>query len=216
MRPLKMCIWHIPVRQWFPPDDALSGIMARLCILREDLFLELQGITAETIERLDDNGDGWRDTYFFRNSMRTLFEMRRALHLLKKNKDFLATIAKNPEFAKAFNDLNQRIEESYSIVETIRHEVAGHLKASAVQEGLQKIDPRTKQIFQAGNSPKNTHYKFVTEIIGATLLRNAGTNMESKWKEILTVTSEISLQAMHAIDALFWEYIKYKGVSTPL
>jgi hypothetical protein len=31
------------LRKWFPPDDALAVKIARLCILREDLMLEMQG-----------------------------------------------------------------------------------------------------------------------------------------------------------------------------
>ncbi len=43
-----------------------------LCVLREDFLLELYGITNDRIDRLDDNDPGFRRTYFWRNSLRTL------------------------------------------------------------------------------------------------------------------------------------------------
>lgn len=35
---------HIPVRQWFPPDDPIAILVVKLCILREDYLLELAGM----------------------------------------------------------------------------------------------------------------------------------------------------------------------------
>jgi hypothetical protein len=35
-----------------------------LCILREDFFLELQGIILDDLDRLDDNQTAYRRTYF--------------------------------------------------------------------------------------------------------------------------------------------------------
>ena len=43
----------VKLRKWFPPHDPLASKIARLCILREDLMLEMQGIYADTVAELD-------------------------------------------------------------------------------------------------------------------------------------------------------------------
>jgi len=63
--------------------------MAQLCVLREDLYLELEGLSEDEIDSLDHNGDNYRSTYFFRNSTRTLFEIRKAVQSLKGQAVFM-------------------------------------------------------------------------------------------------------------------------------
>ncbi len=53
--------------------------MAQLCVLREDLYLELEGLSEDEIGPLDHNGDNFRSAYFFRNSTKTLFEIRKVV-----------------------------------------------------------------------------------------------------------------------------------------
>ena len=35
---------HITLSKWFPGNDPIATVVARLCILREDYLLELQGL----------------------------------------------------------------------------------------------------------------------------------------------------------------------------
>jgi hypothetical protein len=80
---MKSRTWHIRVKEWFPPNDRVATIMAQLCVLREDLYLELEGLKEDEIKPLDRNGDNYRSAYFFRNSTKTLFEMRKTVQRLK-------------------------------------------------------------------------------------------------------------------------------------
>ena len=48
MRPVKL-------REWFKTSDTLAPYIARLCILREDLFLEMCGITTDGLQDPDAN-----------------------------------------------------------------------------------------------------------------------------------------------------------------
>jgi len=43
----------VVLRKWFPPDDPLAAKIARLCILREDLLIEMHGVYTESITELD-------------------------------------------------------------------------------------------------------------------------------------------------------------------
>ena len=181
--------------------------MAQLCVLREDLYLELCGIKEDEIKALDDNGDNWRGIYFFRNSMRTLFEIRNAFETLKLERKFLKQLALQSIFHKAYTDFDKAMAQSHRLIKRLRHETAGHLDDTAFKKALERIEANTKQLFQAGESAKAIHYKFALEFIGAIFLSEAVTDFESEWKKILKSTSEVSFKALKAIDMLFKAYV---------
>ena len=79
--------WISP-RKWFPADNPIACAVARLSILREDLYLEYLAMAADEIKitlaysegvepfltppSLDDNGPEYRRIYFLRASFHTL------------------------------------------------------------------------------------------------------------------------------------------------
>src|SRR5262244_755652 len=65
----------VVLRKWFPPHDPLAAKMARICILREDLLLEMQGVYTEDIRELDGLSPQYRRMYFLRNLMRSQMEL---------------------------------------------------------------------------------------------------------------------------------------------
>lgn len=83
--------------------------MAQLCVLKEDLYLELERLSEDEIESLDHNGDNYRSIYFFRNSTKTLFEMRKAVQLLKGQAAFMKQLAKQKDFHAAFKEFDKAI-----------------------------------------------------------------------------------------------------------
>lgn len=46
-------IRHITLSRWFPANDPLATLVARLCILREDYLLELQGLIKKDFNPFD-------------------------------------------------------------------------------------------------------------------------------------------------------------------
>src|SRR5260370_37048620 len=97
--PLKSQTKWISPRQYFPPHEAIARAVARLCILREDLYLEFLALSADEIRltlpnapepfpQLDDNGPEYRRIYFLRASLRTLAEVYQAVSGLHQNQDF--------------------------------------------------------------------------------------------------------------------------------
>jgi hypothetical protein len=85
--------WESP-QQLFPSGNPIAVLVARLCILREDVYLELAGLAAASIEAtflktdstnppgLEDNGKVYRQMYFLRASIRTLAEIQETIHAL--------------------------------------------------------------------------------------------------------------------------------------
>src|SRR5712691_7863622 len=97
----------LKIRQWFPPGDTLATAVATLCILREDLLLEMYGMANDSIDRLDDNGSFYRRTYFLRNSFRTLEEIKKVLSRLSVQEAFKDALSREPKSVQtAFADLS--------------------------------------------------------------------------------------------------------------
>jgi hypothetical protein len=203
--------WHIRIKEWFPPDDRVATIMAQLCVLREDLYLELEGLSEDDIESLDHNGDNYRSTYFFRNSTRTLFEIRKAVQSLKGQAVFMKQLSNQRDFHGAFKEFDKAMSKSRDLLKRLRHETSGHLDESAFKNALEKISGDTKQLFQGGNSPKTVHYKFCLEFLGAIFLREVDKDFEDEWHKILKMTADVSFKAIKAVDMLFMAYLQQRG-----
>ncbi len=185
--------------------------MARLCVLREDLYLELQGIQEEKIKPLDDNGDIYRSTYFFRNSTRTLLELSSAVATLKIEKTFVHHLAGLPDFHKGFVEFDKALSEVKELVKRLRHQAGGHLKDGAFKKALEKISPDARLLFQYGDAPKTLHYKFCLEFLGAIFMSEVEKDFEVEWQTILKTTSDVSFKAIEAVDLLFTAYVKQRG-----
>jgi len=185
--------------------------MAQLCVLREDLYLELEGLKEDEIVPLDRNGDNYRSTYFFRNSTKTLFEIRKVVQNLKGQETFMKQLANQGDFHAAFKEFDNAISKSRDLLKRLRHETSGHLDEGAFSNALQKISTDTKQLFQAGNNPKNLHYKFCLEFLGAIFLRTFDKDYEEEWHKILKMTADVSFKAIKAVDMLFIAYVQQRG-----
>lgn len=127
----------VNIRKWFPPSDPLAASVARLCILREDFAIEMQGVYQEEIDALDRHSAAWRRTYFIRNLVRTLMEVMSTMNSLKLAPEFMALLERQSEPVRAkFNGLFQAMIYAHPIVKRIRNTICGHVKHSAVQDAL--------------------------------------------------------------------------------
>ena len=95
--------------KWLPAGDPLAASMARLIILREDFMLELRGIYATSISALDTHSDAWRRMYFFRSSVRTLWEIQGTLTMIRTNPEFKRILQRRS--AKEQNQLKANLSE---------------------------------------------------------------------------------------------------------
>src|SRR5206468_7803000 len=127
-----------------------TGI-ARLCILREDLYLELAGIAAEGISvtitniarppGLDDNGSAYRRLYFFRASMRTLAEVRETIHGLNTLREFREMLAAfDPQLELKVHAKLRKLNQHFDDLRKVRNKLGGHVSGSAVEKALGNIN----------------------------------------------------------------------------
>jgi hypothetical protein len=206
-------IRHIFFWKWFPYNDPIAASVARLCILREDLYLETMALLEESIPSLDKNSPPWRLMYFWRNSVRTLLEIRSALETLQRDRKFLNSFAAQPEqFQEAFNKLAQKIRTAHDLLKDVRNEIGGHVKLQAVKEALSNMDMDSNGLIELGPVIAESHHRFASQLVGQILLRDVpNENWENHLKEVLGKTAELSA-ALEAIDIVLLAYMDAKGL----
>ena len=124
---------HIILSKWFPSNDHIAIAVARLCILREDYLLELQGLIKQDFnpfdvsssvskpDSLDGNSPSWRRIYFFRNSLRTLNEIRNVVDGLFSDGANRAALANETvELRQTFEVLRDEIRDQSAVIKDSR------------------------------------------------------------------------------------------------
>ena len=189
--------------------------MARLCVLREDLYIELRGMVHEPIPSLDECSSETREIYFFRNCVKTLLEIRGASETMKRNSEFVEMLSRQDSpLDNSLSDLSKALTDAHTLVKRLRNDVAGHLSHEAVHTALQQITPETKCLFQIGDTPRDTHFKFALELIGATMLCHVPfKEADKEWSETLETILDIGFNAIRSIDALFIAYANIRNLS---
>jgi hypothetical protein len=130
----------VNLQKWFPSDSPLAAKIARTCILREDLLIEMQGVLTEDIEPLDGLSPEFRRIFFLRSLFQTYSELCSGLQTLFGCPDFRALLGKQPDSVKAkFREQAQTIATVHPILKDVRNDVCGHVLNRAVQEALERI-----------------------------------------------------------------------------
>jgi hypothetical protein len=204
-------VQHIKIRDWFPPDDPVAITMARLCILRQDLLLEGQAIREVSFTSLDLNGEAWRRLYFWRNSFRTLENIRSAIHTLSLQKTFSSALAKEPrDVREGFLKLARALEKiSNEFLKNLRNELGGHVSEKAVSEALHKMDFDHRGLVQVSDGKiGQQQYKFVTELVYQMMLsKSIGKDPAIELKKRSRKAAKM-MWAVQVIDELFNTYVK--------
>ena len=200
----------IRLRKWFPPEDPVATAVAMLCILREDYLLELYGITSDHIDRLDDDDSGFRRSYFWRNSLRTLEEIKTVLNRLNRDGTFRDAMSREPGDVKvAFEELKKELNKaSDDFLRNLWNTVGGHLDEEMIQATLEHMDHESEGLIEIGEALGKTHYKFATNLIWAALLREypQATHSE-KVDELLGRSASLS-RTVKAIDDVVICYLR--------
>lgn len=167
----------------------------------------------EPIPTLDECSSDWRAIYFFRNSVKTILEIRSAIETLKREKHFMRNLSKQPKpLNGALKGLSNTLNRAHKVIKQLRNEVSGHLPHKAVAEALVEIEPTTEVLLQMGNTAKDIHYKFGLEFLGAIMLRHVSfQDAEKEWNTIIKTTLEVTFEAIEAIDLLFVSYSRIYG-----
>lgn len=212
--------YTVSLARWLPAHDPIAIAVAKLCVLREDYFLELQGLiipgadhfegkfSGGGISRLDENSATWRRLYFFRNSMRTLNEIRNLverMHLHKPDKDALS---EEPEhIVEGFKELRRQLAHPYELVKDLRDSVGGHVLRSDIAKVLSEINPDITGFFQDGQIRGKTRYKFSSELVLSIMLDKVEPAHEEEKLEALVGTTAKLIAIIGTMDQIIRAYI---------
>lgn len=215
---------HILFSEWFPPHDPVATSVARLCILREDYLLELQGIVKrgedlfddQGFKELDENSAGWRRMYFHRNSIRTLFEIRNAVEALFSVKERAdALLNETPKLQEAFRNLRTQMTIAATLVKRLRHDIGGHVQHSAVQKALDGIPSGSGGFYQQGEMLGKTRYKFTSELMLAIMLPGVlDKDIIQELENMLGETAEL-IKVLGTIDEVVKCFIESRHLCLP-
>jgi len=204
-------IQHIRISEWFPPEDRVATTVARLCILRQDLLLEGQAIRQASFPSLDQNGEEWRRLYFWRNSFKTLENIRSAVHTLQQQKAFRAALKKEPkDVQEGFNKLAKALEKiSDEFLKDLRDELGGHVLEKAVTDALRRMESDQTGLVQVSTDGKVGHqqYKFVTDLVYQMMLSKS--ELKDPHLELKRRSRKAAkmMWAVQVIDELFNTYV---------
>lgn len=171
------------------------------------------GFEAAEIKQLDANSDKWRRMYFMRSMIRTLFEIRGTFETLQKLQDFKKLLRKQPKSKQAeFRGLAQEFNSAHTLVKKMRNALGGHVQHESVQRALDEMSFEREGIFEVGQKLKDTHYKFVGELIVAILLTGVPENQqEAKVESDLRAIASL-FPAFALIEEIVAMYAEERGL----
>lgn len=203
----------VVLRKWFPPGDPLAAMIARVCILRDDLLIEMQGVYTEAIDELDGSSAQHRRMYFLRNMIRTQVELSNSINRLLGAPDFKALLDRQPEVVKAkFDAMAKVLGEVHPLLKDVRNDIGGHVLENAVQAALERMSWESFDFLEIGDTANLTHFKFAGEITAEMLLKDVPEDerkeiRSSKFSQLVRV-----LPAFTLIDYCFALYAMDRGL----
>jgi len=223
---LKSRIRWISPRRWFPADDPIATSIAKLCILREDIYIEFLALAADDITislpdipegskppGLDDNGAEYRRIYFLRASLRTLGEVRGAVTVLWRNTQFRDLYRKfDAEKYKKLSGYIEELEKNLDELKRIRDGLGGHVLPQAVTKALDTMEFDETGKFETGPKIKDTHLGFAGTICAKILLQDVPKNERETY--LIKITN-LNQETLGIISDILTAYLEYKGFLNP-
>jgi hypothetical protein len=195
------------LRRWFPPHDRYAASVARLCILREDLALEMWGLYARGLGRLDRHSLIWRRLYFWRNLVKTLWEIRKTIESLNTVPEFKRALKIQPaRRRKQFEKVVMQLETHQDLVKKMRDSLGGHVLSRTVEQALNNMPFGQFGYVEVGGKQKDMHYKFAGEIVVRMLLGEVPEALEEIEANRHFKTVASLLQVFSLIDLIFSIY----------
>jgi hypothetical protein len=114
---------------------------------------------------LDSNGEDWRRFYFFRNALKTLYEIKNAISSLHEDSDFRKLLESDgSDFYSDFLKYLKTLDTNLGDLKRLHHALGGHVSKEAIKSALDNMDFDTIGSFEIGKTEKDTHYGFANPI----------------------------------------------------
>lgn len=187
-------------------DTKLNALLAPLCVLFEDLRIEIAGISSEDLPGMDECGKTWRRLYFQRRSFATLHEFGLVLHELQDIPSFQNNLITWDSRIQRQWDASQRYFKRHRTdLGLIRHNAGGHFQAGAGKQAVRNMDPGAVGSMEiceySGGGGAKLH--FAGEVAATVVLSQVrGHTPEQKVRRMSKVSLIGYHHAVRAVDCL--------------
>jgi hypothetical protein len=194
-------------------DKEIHAGIASLCVLFEDLRIELAGQTAQELGGLDECGRTGRRLYFLRRSIATLYEFAAVIRELDQMPSFQIVRAKFDSGAeRQWKGATTYFRKYNRYVARLRHNVGGHFGSEAGESAIKSLLPDAVGSLEVRLTDKGgfpTMF-FATEIAATGMLSHVpGATIPAKVRRLLRhafVAYRWAMRAVHCIAVYYlWE-----------
>ena len=192
-------------------DKELHTLIACLCVLFEDLRIELAGMSEDHLGKLDECGESGRRLYFLRRSIATLYEFATVLQELDQlpsfqrvKKQFNATA--DSHWTKAI----RYFQKHTRYIARMRHHVGGHFGKQAAELAIVNLELDTTgaleiDFYRAGGGAK---LQFASEIASTAMLCHVpGGSSKVKARKMIRHAVIAYRKAAWAVDCVTLNYL---------
>lgn len=139
--------------------------------MREDFAVEMSGLHAVSIKKLDAHSVVWRRMYFWRNLVKTLWEIRKTIDTLNTVPEFRRVFKAQPAaIRRKFEAMVKKLAKDQNLVQKMRDSLGGHVLQHIVEQALDDMPTGRFAYIEAGRTLKKTHYRFAGDLVAEMFL----------------------------------------------
>jgi hypothetical protein len=184
--------------------------IARLCVLFEDLRIEIAGMSAGELGAIDQTGKKLRYIYFLRRSIATLVEFSEALRLLNAWSEFDSIKQSFGPDAQSIWTRSVTYLDRHDYFKLIRNDIGGHFGSKAARYAIENFLP-----FASGAMEVNLYGRrggaklmFASEIAATALMRHLkGRTSQAKVQRLFRRVLVAYRHAVWAVDCISVFYL---------
>jgi len=214
------------LRRVFRSDEKrlVDAYVARLCVLYEDLRIEISAINANSIpslDILDPAAEGldvkevgkYRRNYFLRRSIGTLYEFAEGLRLLAACPDFAGVSAAfDGDTAAQWNAATGFFQSKERLIQNVRNDIGGHFGGKAAIYAVPNLSTGTvgkiEIKYDDQNCPRPPELHCAGEIAESAFPRHLpGTSVDEQvggfMKDVLKPGYRHATQCVHVLVVLY-------------
>ncbi len=222
-RPLRSQLKYTTLTKLFPSsiDNPTNAQIARLCVLFEDLRIEITGFTLSAsdiegagpnVSAFDISGNKARALYFLRRSIATCFEFAEAVRLLDES-SFQTIMSSFP--VEEQNNWREAVlyfkNTERKFWKLIRNDVGGHFGTTAALFALESFLPGedvTIEIRQVSSKGCTAILGFASEVAATALLRHLpGDTPDQKLKKLFEAVQMAYPLAIKAVEFIVGNHL---------
>lgn len=192
-------------------DRELHALVACLCVLFEDLRIEINGQIEEDLKRLDECGTTYRNLYFLRRSIATLHEFAEILRDLDRLPSFqLIRLRFDVGSEIQWKRATTYFRKYSSYIARLRNNVGGHFGKQAGEGVIKALHPDATGALEVLLNEKGGRARllFASELAATGLLDHvAGSDPAAKIRRLFKHALVAYRFAITAVDCVSVTYL---------